>query len=122
MTSRERRTTDAAVAEATTEWTNVDAGLASAIFEAVGDSILVTDDRGIIQAVNKAALGCFGYTEPELLGQNVSVLMPLSEASVHDEYMQAYQRTGERKIIGIGRELVGQRKNGEHFELHLSIG
>lgn len=112
--------TDISDAEGDREY--LDSALARAIFEAAADSILVIDGLGVVQAVNKAALSCFGYVETELLGQNISMLMPASDAKAHDGYMGHYLRTGERKIIGIGRELQGRRKNGEEFDLHLSIG
>lgn len=100
----------------------IESTLAGAIFDAAVDSILVTDDRGLILAANRAALQAFGFSERELLGHNVSCLMPESHARAHDGYMENYCRTGERKIIGIGREVTGQRKDGSCFPLHLSIG
>ena len=99
----------------------LDSALAGALFSAAVNSILVVDALGVIQAVNDAALTCFGYAEPELLGCNISMLMPKSDAARHDDHMQNYQHTGERKIIGIGRELLGRRKGGDLFPLHLSI-
>lgn len=99
-----------------------DVSLANALFGAAVDSILVINARGLIQTANKAALLTFGYTQQELVGQNISLLMPTQDAKAHDGYMDNYEQTGKRKIIGIGRELKGKRKNGELFPLHLSIG
>lgn len=100
---------------------HLDSALAGAIFAAAVDAILVVDGQGLIQAANDAALVCFGYAETELLGRNISILMPRSDAVRHDAYMHDYQHTGKRKIIGIGRELMGRRKSGDLFPLHLSI-
>src|SRR5690606_19679123 len=86
------------------------------------DSIMVIDRRGIILAYNQAVLRDFGYAGEELIGRNVSMLMPQPYRGQHDGYLDNYLRTGERKIIGIGREVTGQRKNGSQFPLHLSVG
>ncbi|QLF94202.1 EAL domain-containing protein [Pseudomonas sp. ABC1] len=95
--------------------------LSSAIFEASVDSMVVIDEMGVIQALNKAALDTFGYAAGELLGCNVSLLMPAGEARAHDGYLQNYRQSGQRKIIGIGREVTGRRKDASEFPLHLSI-
>ena len=100
----------------------LDASLANALFGAAVDSILVIDAHGLIQAANQAALMGFGYTRQELVGQNISVLMPAQDARSHDSYLDNYERTGQRKVIGIGRVLKGRRSNGELFPIHLSIG
>ncbi|HBN52592.1 MAG TPA: hypothetical protein DD456_00715 [Stenotrophomonas sp.] len=92
------------------------------MLDASVDSIMVIDRCGIILAYNQAVLRDFGYAGEELLGRNVSMLMPQPYRGQHDGYLDNYLRTGERKIIGIGREVTGQRKNGSQFPLHLSVG
>jgi two-component system, LuxR family, sensor kinase FixL len=93
-----------------------------AVIDAAVDGIIVIDSRGRIEAVNSAAERMFGYTEPELLGRNVSVLMPEPYKSHHDGYLQHHLRTGEKKIIGIGRAVTAARRDGQTFPVHLSVG
>lgn len=93
-----------------------------AILDTITDGVIVIDAAGIIQLLNPAAEQMFGYRREEILGQNVSLLMPAPDRDRHDQYLQNYQRTGVRKIIGIGREVAGQRKDGTVFPLYLSIG
>ncbi|MFP5512918.1 MAG: PAS domain S-box protein [Alphaproteobacteria bacterium] len=91
------------------------------IVETAVDAMVVIDGRGIVQSYNPAAERIFGYTEADVLGRNVAMLMPEPYRSGHDDYVAAYQRTGDRKIIGIGREVVGCRKDGSIFPLELAI-
>ncbi len=93
-----------------------------AVVETAADGIVMANQRGVIEFVNPAALRMFGYRREELLGQNLKILMPPPDRDKHDEYIERYLRTGEARIIGIGREVVGQRKNGETFPTSLSIG
>lgn len=93
----------------------------SAIFEAVPDSVFIADERGRIQMVNNAATDNFGFDEQELLGQNLSILMPEHDAGHHNRYMDNYCRTGRAQVIGIGREAMGRRKDGSIFPIHLSV-
>lgn len=93
----------------------------NAIIDTATDGIITIDERGSIESVNTAAAQLFGYDISELIGQNVRVLMPEPDASHHDGYMANYMRTGERKIIGIGREVYGKCKDGRIFPLRLSI-
>jgi two-component system sensor kinase FixL len=86
------------------------------------DGIIVIDSRGAIEAINASALRMFGYNEGESLGQNVKLLMPEPDRSRHDGYLEHHLRTGERRIIGIGRAVTGRRKDGTTFPLHLSVG
>lgn len=92
-----------------------------AILNDAADGILTINDRGLIQWLNPAAERLFGYAAGELIGQNVSMLMPAPERERHDEYIADYLRTGQKKIIGIGREVVGRRKDGATFPIYLSI-
>jgi PAS domain S-box-containing protein len=92
-----------------------------AILEAALDGIISIDARGLIQTVNAAAERLFGYRASELLGKNVTMLMPPPYRDEHDGYMSRYIATGERRIIGIGREVVGARKDGTTFPIDLSV-
>jgi two-component system sensor kinase FixL len=92
------------------------------LLDAAVDAIAVIDESGCLQRVNTALCRMFGYTPEDLLGNNVRLLMPASDATRHDSYIARYLETGERQIIGIGRETVGLRKDGSQFPLYLSVG
>lgn len=92
-----------------------------AIFDAAVDGIIIINNRGIIEEVNQAACKLFLYEADEMIGQNVSVLMPMEHRMNHDGYIRNYQKTGEAKIIGIGREVNGKRKTGEEFPFWLAV-
>ncbi len=92
-----------------------------AILATAVEGIITIDDRGLIESVNPAAEKIFGYAAAELVGKNVSTLMPPPFREQHDGYMRNYLRTGQAKIIGIGREVVGQRKDGSTFPMDLSV-
>lgn len=93
----------------------------SAVMETTVDGIITINDRGIIQSFNQAAEHIFGYSRHEAIGQNVSILMPSPHKEEHDGFIRSYHETGHRKIIGIGREVKGQRKNGDIFPLELAV-
>jgi two-component system, LuxR family, sensor kinase FixL len=92
------------------------------IMETIPDATIVIDGRGVMQIFSSAAERQFGYTAGEAIGKNVSMLMPEPDRSRHDGYLARYLSTGERHIIGIGRIVTGQRKDGTTFPMHLSIG
>jgi two-component system sensor kinase FixL len=92
-----------------------------AIIESAVDAIVLINRRGTIEFFNPAAERIFGYPVHEVTGRNVSMLMPDPYASEHDHYLRRYQMTGERRIIGIGREVTARRKDGTTFPAHLSV-
>jgi len=98
-----------------------EARLAS-VFDTAADGMVVINDRGQVLAFNKACERLFGYVASEMLGRNVSSLMPKDRADVHDHYLRNYLQTGERKIIGIGREVQARHKDGTVFPIELSVG
>jgi PAS domain S-box-containing protein len=92
-----------------------------AVVETAADAIITIDVKGIIQSVNKATERMFGYSAAEMIGQNVKILMPSPYREKHDRYLDDYDRTGVKKIIGIGREVVAQRKDGSTFPVDLAV-
>lgn len=92
-----------------------------AILETAVEGIITIDERGIIESFNLAAEGIFGYRAAEVIGKNVSILMPSPHRQRHDSYIANYRHTGHAKIIGIGREVVGRRKDGTAFPMDLSV-
>jgi PAS domain S-box-containing protein len=105
-----------------TDATQREEGPWRSIIRSAVDAIVLIDAHGNIEAFNPAAERLFGYTEAEVLGQNVSMLMPQPYRGEHDGYLERYLATGRRTIIGIGREVTGQRRDGSRFPLHLSVG
>lgn len=96
--------------------------LLRAIIETAPDALITIDEHGLIQIVNPAAERLFQYPAEEILGKNVSMLMPTPYREQHDGYIARYLRTGEKRIIGIGRTVVGLRKNGSTFPMELAVG
>jgi two-component system sensor kinase FixL len=96
--------------------------LLSSILDTVPDALVVIDAQGKIHSFSAAAERLFGFTAAETVGRNVSMLMPRPYRDEHDDYLARYRKTGERHIIGIGRVVVGQRRDGSTFPMQLSVG
>jgi two-component system sensor kinase FixL len=109
------------MAAATSDVLAREAHLAS-ILNTVPDAMVVIDTRGIIQSFSSAAERLFGHSANEVIGQNVKMLMPSPYRENHDAYLGRYLATGERRIIGIGRLVVGERKDGSTFPMELAVG
>ena len=92
------------------------------ILETIPDAMIVIDEGGLMRDFSNAAQRLFGWTPDEVVGKNVSMLMPEPYRTAHDGYLQRYYRTGERRIIGIGRVVVGERKDGSTFPMELAVG
>jgi two-component system sensor kinase FixL len=92
------------------------------ILDTVPDAMVVIDEQGIMSSFSAAAERLFGWNRAEAIGRNVSMLMPDPYRAAHDGYLERYRKTGERRIIGIGRIVVGQRRDGSTFPMELSIG
>lgn len=92
-----------------------------AILDTAVDAIITIDPRGLIESFNRSAQRIFGYGAEEVIGKSVNMLMPTPYREQHDGYIQHYLDTGQKKIIGIGREVVGLRKNGELFPMELAV-
>jgi PAS domain S-box-containing protein len=93
-----------------------------AILDTAVDAFVTINEAGIVESFNPAAERLFGFSPGEVIGRNVSVLMPPPYEQEHDEYIRRYLTTGERRIIGIGREVVARRKNGSTFPIDLAVG
>jgi two-component system sensor kinase FixL len=93
----------------------------AAVLRSAVDAIIIIDEAGKIEAVNPATERMFGFSLDEMLGQNVKMLMPSPYREQHDGYLRHYHETGEKRIIGIGREVQGRRKDGSSFPLHLAV-
>ena len=92
------------------------------ILETIPDAMIVIDPKGLIQSFSVAAERLFGRQADEVIGKNVSMLMPSPYREAHDGYLGRYLRTGERRIIGVGRVVVGERKDGSTFPMQLAVG
>ena len=92
-----------------------------AVLDTAVDGIIPIDESGIIQSANPAVGKLFGFAASELIGENVSILMPSGHREQHDEYIARYMATGEGRIIGIGRELQAVRRDGYIFPIELAV-
>jgi two-component system sensor kinase FixL len=92
------------------------------ILDTVPDAVVVIDRSGVMSSFSPAAERLFGWTAEEAIGQNVSLLMPSPHRQGHDGYLNRYAMTGERRIIGVGRVVVGERKDGSTFPMELAVG
>ncbi len=92
-----------------------------AILQTAVEGIITIDVAGTVQCFNAAAEAMFGYNADEVIGKNVRMLMSQPDRDAHDNYLQRYLQTGDRRIIGIGREVVGERKDGTRFPMDLSV-
>jgi two-component system sensor kinase FixL len=92
------------------------------ILETVPDAMVVIDEAGLIRDFSQAAERLFGWSAAEAAGRNVDMLMPSPYREAHDSYLQRYYRTGERRIIGVGRVVVGERRDGSTFPMELAVG
>lgn len=96
--------------------------LLRSVLSTVPDAMVVIDENGIMMSFSRAAEALFGYTEAEAVGRNVSMLMPSPDRERHDGYLGRYLQTGTKRIIGIGRIVVGERKDGTTFPMELAVG
>nr|WP_281285523.1 PAS domain S-box protein [Rhizobium glycinendophyticum] len=94
----------------------------TSILDTVLDATIISDENGNIISFNSAAVRQFGYSETEAVGQNLRLLMPQPYKVEHDGYMRRYMETGEKRIIGVDRVVVGQRKDGSTFPMKLAVG
>lgn len=92
-----------------------------AVMDNVVDAVITIDEKGIIESVNPAVRSVFGYPPEELLGHNVNMLMPEPYSEEHDQYLANYLSTGKSRILGVGRELIGRRKDGTVFPMDLAV-
>ncbi len=92
-----------------------------AVVDTAVNAILVIDEHGTVQSLNPAAGRIFGYQPGEVVGNNVAMLMPEPDRSAHDGYLHAYRKSGQAKVIGVGREVQGRRKDGTIFPVDLSV-
>jgi two-component system sensor kinase FixL len=92
------------------------------ILDTIPDAMIVIDAAGVVRSFSKAAERQFGWTAQELCGRNLKVLMPPPDRDRHDGFLQRYHDTGERRIIGVGRVVIGRRKDGSDFPMELAVG
>jgi two-component system sensor kinase FixL len=117
-----RITRDITAEKTTTAAQRESAAQLQAILDTVPDGMIVIDERGVVQSFSATAERMFGCRSEEVLGRNISMLMPSPYREQHDAYIARYLATGERRIIGLGRVVAGQRKDGTTFPLELAVG
>ena len=115
-----RATTEGALRESEARARDSEAR-AHAVLDTTVDGIITIDERGSIQSFNPAAERIFGYRAAGVVGKNVSILMPEPYRQDHDSYVRSYLETGRRRVIGIGREVVGRRRDGSTFPMDLAV-
>ena len=118
----ERQVVDRRTAEASSRDLRAREAHVQSILDTIPDAMIVIDERGSMQSFSVAAERLFGWQAAEVVGQNVKMLMPAPYREAHDGYLNRYLTTGERRIIGIGRVVVGQRRDGSTFPMELSVG
>lgn len=92
------------------------------VIDTIVEGVVAVDENGIVELFNPAAEHIFGYAVSEIVGQNVNMLMPDPHRTQHDDYFRRYLETGQRRVIGVGREVSGQRKDGNIIPVYLSVG
>lgn len=97
-------------------------GELQALLDACIDAVIIIDHRGCIMTFNRAAVGMFGYEPAQVIGRNVSMLMPAPDRERHDQYLDDYLASGTPRVIGIGREVTAQRRDGSEFPVSLAVG
>ncbi|MBP9839026.1 MAG: PAS domain S-box protein, partial [Proteobacteria bacterium] len=107
--------------ELTNQFPEIATELCQSVINLITDAVIAIDHQGIITLINPATEKIFGFGAAELIGQNISILMPSPFQEQHDGYIENYHRTGEKKVIGIGRELFGQKKDGSIFPMKLTV-
>lgn len=103
-------------------WLNEERTRLHTLIETAADAIVLINERGLIDDCNQATERLFGYTREELIGNNVSMLMNQGDRQHHDQYLNNYRTSGEARVIGIGRDVVGLHKDGHEIPLYLSVG
>jgi len=97
-------------------------GELQALLDACVDAVIIIDHRGCVMTFNRAAVRMFGYEPAQVIGQNVSLLMPAPDRDQHDQYLKNYLETGTPKVIGLGREVTAMRRDGSQFPVSLAVG
>ena len=110
------------IARTTTQDVEARTAHLQSILDSIPDAMVVINERGLIQSFSSAAERLFGFSAADVLGKNVKMLMPSPYREDHDGYIERYLSTGERRIIGIGRVVVGQRSDGSTFPMELAVG